>query len=153
MTAVLLISSAAFASTAIQHRIDTLRNSNPAEIRSDSLMAHFLKLVEEGTANPYWIHAKIVFHSRECEHVHCFCHNEQLNTKPEYFLRQLYENALKSFKGSAGSALYEDYVSFLLKNDQIINALHFLGEWRPSNYIALMSHMRCKARVEAVMRS
>ena len=153
MMVVLLIATATLASTAIQHRIDTLRNASPAEIRSEILTAHYLKLVEQGTTDPYWTRAKIVFHSRQCEHLHCFCHNEQLNTKTEYFLRQLYENALKCFRDSAGSMLYEDYVSFLLKNDQIINALHFLGEWKPTNYTALMSHMRCKARVEEMLRN
>lgn len=43
---ILLIATATLASTAIQYRIDTLRNINPSEIRSDSLMAHYLKLVE-----------------------------------------------------------------------------------------------------------
>ena len=152
MITVLLTAAASLASAVIQYRIDTLRATNPAEIRSGSLMAHYLRLIEEGLADPYWTRAKIVFHSRECEQFHCFCHNEQLNTKPEYFLRQLYENALKVFKDSADPMLYEDYVSFLLRNGQIINALHFLAEWRPSNYIALVSHLRCKARVEEVLR-
>lgn len=152
MTIILLIATASLGSAVIQSRIDALRGINPAEIRSDSLMAHYLRLIDEGLADPYWTRAKILLHSRECEQVHCFCHNEQLNTRPEYFLRQLYENALKKFKDSADSMLFEDYISFLLKNGQIINALHFLGEWKPSNYISFISHTRCKARVENVMK-
>ena len=46
MTVVLLIATAALASTAIQYRVDTLRNANPIEIRSESLTAHYLKLIE-----------------------------------------------------------------------------------------------------------
>lgn len=43
---ILLIASATLASTAIQHLIDSLRNTHPSEIRSDSLTAHYLNLVE-----------------------------------------------------------------------------------------------------------
>ena len=46
MTVVLLIATASLAQTVIQNRVDTLRNANPAEIRSESLTAHYLKLVE-----------------------------------------------------------------------------------------------------------
>ena len=46
MTVVLLIATASLAQTVIQNRVDTLRNANPAEIRSESLTAHYLTLIE-----------------------------------------------------------------------------------------------------------
>ena len=58
----------------------------------------------------------------------------------------MYKDSIAEFSFS-DSFLFEEYLIFLVSNDQVINALHSLSAWKPDRYFAHCAKLRSEQRI------
>lgn len=121
----------------IKNRIDKLKKEDIAKLRNVELIQHYVALMQEEIKSPYSREGFIQTHRENCSQVDCFCRNEQLmaesgersvklqfGTKMEYFfIRSLYEKALKMKSLPKREFLYNKFTDFLIENNQITEAI------------------------------
>ena len=61
---------------------------------------------------------------------------------------KLYSDALKAAAGEEDPLLWECYVSFLIRNKEIINALHHVSLFKPKNYFGVVAQRKMEAAVK-----
>lgn len=87
-------------------RIEKLKNTEVSQIRDSRVMAHYLKLLERDIEDSFIRSTKIILHGRNCIKLNCFCQSKDTSSKPEYFLRQIYENSINYFCDVADPLLW-----------------------------------------------
>lgn len=132
-------------------RFEALRNGSVLSARDSRVVAHCLSLQKGDFANEYFKTAKLKSHSRDCSRVTCFCKTPAFEDKASYFTRQMYEDAVSRFRGSNDPLLSEMYIDFLIDNEQVTKALHYLSCWDAQGYFANCALLRCEARVVAFL--
>lgn len=96
--------------------------------------------------------SKVSSHRRECKNPRCFCNSEENLKKEGFYLRQMYEDAVAAFPHSSDPLLFENYVKFLLKNEQVLKALYFLKKWSHSlSYYHWIAKLRCLSQIRRML--
>ena len=62
----------------------------------------------------------------------------------------MYKDSIAEFSFS-DSFLFEEYLIFLVSNEQVINALHSLSAWKPDKYFAHCAKLRSKQRIFKIL--
>lgn len=146
--AFLALAAASLGYSVILYRLQGLRSKNPEQIKSAREIAHYISLLKEDMGNEYTRKAKMSIHERECESSECFCKNSEFANRWEYFVRQVFENAVRKFALSHDPVLLNFYIEELVAKKQISNALYYLIQWVPLNYFAGVTRLRCEAKVQ-----
>ena len=59
----------------------------------------------------------------------------------------MFENFIKKLGSLGDENLWEYYIDFHLKKDQVLRAYYYLTKWQPTSYFSMISKMRSEAKI------
>lgn len=59
----------------------------------------------------------------------------------------MFENFIKNLGSFGDEYLWEYYIDFHLKKDQVLRAYYYLIKWQPSCYFSIISKIRSEAQI------